>query len=86
MLFRGYKILWKFEIISNPVLNKSIQWTLKVGLSPSKKVSVICFIENPLKMMKDAFYFIVKALFILKIFKFSSWLFGHVEKPAWLER
>ena len=28
--------------------------------------------ESPLKMMKDAFYFILKALFGLKIFKFLS--------------
>ena len=28
--------------------------------------------ESPLKMMKNAFYFTSKALFILKIFKFSS--------------
>ena len=42
--------------------------------------------ENPLKMMKNAFYFTLKALFILKIFKFLSWLFRHVEKTARLER
>ena len=50
------------------------------------KTCVICFIESPLKMMKNAFYFILKALFVLKIFKFLSWLFGHIEKTAWLER
>ena len=37
-------------------------------------------IESPLKMMKKAFYFISKALFVLKIFKFLSLLFGHVGK------
>ena len=42
--------------------------------------------ESPLKMMKNAFYFTLKALFVLKIFKFLSWLFGHVEKTARLER
>ena len=26
--------------------------------------------ERPLKLMKNAFYFILKALFVLKIFKF----------------
>ena len=31
-------------------------------------------------------YFILKALFAFKIFKFLSWLFGHVEKAGWLER
>ena len=30
--------------------------------------------------MKNTFYFILKALFVLKIFKFLSRLFGHVEK------
>ena len=37
-------------------------------------------------MMKNAFYFIIKALFFLKIFKFLSRLFGHVGKTAQLER
>ena len=36
--------------------------------------------------MKNAFYFTLKTLFILKIFKFLSWLFGDVEKTARLER
>ena len=43
---------------------------IKVGLSPSKKVFFICFNDSPSKMMKNAFYFILKALFLLKIFKF----------------
>ena len=54
----------------------------KVGLSPSKKFCVICLIESPLKMMKNAFRFILKALFVLKIFNFLSQLFGHVGKTA----
>ena len=33
--------------------------------------------------MKYAFYFTLKAFSIIKIFKFLSWLFGHVEK--WLD-
>ena len=36
--------------------------------------------ENPLRMIKNAFYFTSKALFVLKISKFLSWLFGHVTK------
>ena len=35
--------------------------------------------------MKNGFYFILKALFVLKMFKFLSWIFGHVEKTAWLK-
>ena len=44
------------------------------------------FNDSPSKMMNNAFYFILKALFVLKIFKLLSWLFGHVEKIVWLER
>ena len=36
--------------------------------------------ESPLKIMKNSFYFTLKALFVLKIFKLSSLIFGHVEK------
>ena len=43
------------------------------------QILFICFNVSPSKMMKNAFYFILKALFVLKIFKFLSWLFGHVE-------
>ena len=35
-------------------------------------------------MMKDAFYFTLKALFVLKVFKFMTYLFGHVAK--WLDQ
>ena len=34
--------------------------------------------ESPLKMMKNAFYFTSKALFVFKISKFLSWHFVHV--------
>ena len=62
------------------------KWTLykwcniKVGLSPSEKTCLICFNESPLKIMENTFYFILKALFVFKIFKFLPWRFGHVEK------
>ena len=39
---------------------------------PSKKICFIYLNESPLKMVKNAFYFILKALFVLKIFKFLS--------------
>ena len=37
--------------------------------------------ENPLRMMKNAFYFTLKSLFVLKTFKFLFWFFdlSHVE-------
>ena len=36
-------------------------------------------------MMKNVFYLILQALFILKIFEFLSWLLDHVEKTVLLE-
>ena len=36
--------------------------------------------ENPCKMMKNAFYFTLKTLFVLKIFRSQYCLFGHVQK------
>ena len=50
-----------------------------------KRFCVICLIENLLEVMKNAFYFILKALFILKIFKYLSRLFDPVGKTAWLK-
>ena len=41
--------------------------------------------ERPFKMMKNTFYFTLKGLFIPKIFKFLSWLVGHVEKNGFRE-
>ena len=47
---------------------------IKVGLSPSKKVSLICFDQSTLKYflfhMKSSFRFQV-----IKLFNFLSWLF-----------
>ena len=59
---------------------------LKSDSDISKKKIIICFNDSSSKIMKNTFYFILKALFVLKIFKFLSWLFGHVEKTAWLEK
>ena len=47
------------------------QISIKVGLSPSKKKKIFIN-DSPSKMMKNDFYFILKALFVLKIFKFLS--------------
>ena len=55
---------------------------IKLGLLPSKKICFGYFNESHLKMMKNVLCFILKALFILKIFKFLSGLFGHIEKTA----
>ena len=60
------------EIIGDILkMYKEQVYLLKVGLSPYKEKYFICFSESPLKMMKNAFCFILKAL-LLKIFKFLS--------------
>ena len=41
---------------------------LKLDFCLPKNFCFNCFVGSPLKMMKTAFYFILKALFVLKIF------------------
>ena len=64
----------------------SLWVSLKSDFHLPRKIIFICFNESPFKMMKNAFCFILKALFVLKILKFLSRHFGHVEETAWLER
>ena len=64
--------------------HRGLTQSLKVGLSLSKKVVFIYFNESPLKMMKNAFYLMLKAIFVLDIFKFLFWYFGYVEE--WLDK
>ena len=46
--------------------------TVKVGLNLPTKIYFIYFNENPLKLMKNAFYFILKTLVVVEIFNFVS--------------
>ena len=73
-----------FRKIKKYNLKTNIKRYIKVGLSPSKKY-FSCFNRSPLKLMKNAFYFVLKALFPLKIFKSLSGVFGQVEKTTWLK-
>ena len=63
--------------MDRPDENKLFQNAFKGALSCLK---IFLATESTLKRMKNAFYFILKALFVLKIFKFLSWLFHHVAK------
>ena len=58
------------------------EFNVKVGLSPLEKICVICLNESPLKLMKNVFYFVLKAFIVVKIFKFLSRHFDHVGKTA----
>ena len=59
-----------------------LYWIESRTLTFQKKFIFIYFNENPLKIMKNAFYFTLKTLFVLKIFKFLSGDFGHVEETV----
>ena len=68
-------------------------WTFKMigkyfkgGPSPFLKKWFICFNENHLKVIQNAFYFISKYLFVVTMMKLLSSLESHVAKTAWLER
>ena len=55
-------------------------WKLKTDSHLPKIICFTCFDESPLKIMKNAFYFILKALFSLKLFRFLSWILGHIKE------
>ena len=50
--------------------------TIKVPLSGLKQLLTT---DSPLKLMKNAFYFMLIAIFVLEIFTFLPWLFGYVK-------
>ena len=64
--------------------SRSSHWrcSLKSDSHLLKKSCDICFIESPLNIMKNAFYFILKALFVLQIFKFLSLLLDYIGKTS----
>ena len=64
---------------SLPVLNSG-RTQFKVRLSSSKKFGFIYFNRRPLNVMKNAFYSMLKALYVIKIFKVLSDVFGDVRK------
>ena len=75
-------IAWKFYESFLHMCIKSMrqnygEWTetetLKLNYHlPKKKKSFIYFNESPLINMKNAFYVVLKILFVLRIFKFLS--------------
>ena len=69
-LYTFYLKNWIDLLLAN--LYKQRKGTLRSETILATKIS--------LKIMRNAFYFTSKALFILKIFKLLSWLFGHVAK------
>ena len=89
-----FLIFWKYFLTSiNYFFSPALRYTdwrcfiqalykidqkIKVGLSATKIFFYFCFNDSSSKMIKNAFYFILKAYFVLKIFKCLSWVFGQV--------
>ena len=74
---------WESQRFINQLTLNGKTWIyLKSDSHPPKKNLCYLLQYTPLKMVKNAFYSILKALFDLMIFKFLSWIFGHVEKTA----
>ena len=77
----------RYMLQSGGLLN--VSWEVDIFIYELKgalsDLTQILATVNSLQMMKNAFYFTLKALIVLKIFEFLSWLFGHVGKTNWLE-
>ena len=53
---------------------------------PQKKKKIICFNESLLKVIKSSFYFILRALFVLKIFKIFALTFWSCRKNSLIRK
>ena len=73
-----FKDVWLFLRLTNWILFQP----LKSGPNPPKEFVSMKALESDEK----CFLFHLKALFVLKVFRFLSWLFDHVEKTGWFER
>ena len=60
--------------------------SLKSDSHLPKKVWVICLTESPLKGMKNAFYFILKAFLVLEVFQFLPRLFWSCRKDGLIRK
>ena len=93
MLYKTFKcVYWiffrSFDLLCLFLFFILLRFDLKSGSHLSKKKKKIRYLLHwkPFKNDEECFYFFLKALFVLKIFKFLPWLFSHVEKTDWLER
>ena len=91
-VFNSFAIWFVFKIISKYLrkssnLDNATPIVKRGSHLPIKFLfGFICFNERLLKIMENACYFMLKAVFILKIFKFLSWLFWSCRKTAWKPR
>ena len=70
---------WKGDDLPQEILPLKLEFDL-----PKKLFYLLQW--KPSKCFANAFYFILKPLFVLKILQFLAWLFDYVEKTVWFER
>ena len=68
---------WSFDLLSFFMIHSHL-YSVKGALSGLGRF--LATEKSPIKLIKNAFYITLKALFVLKVLKFLSWLFGHVGK------
>ena len=81
LVLRAKKKHEKYGFTDAPMFYEGICF-MKSDCHLPKQICFICIYESPLKMMRNAFYFILKAFFVHKIFNFLSWFFVHAEEKA----
>ena len=87
--FKSLRNIWQwFKLKKNlVVLMPTVMfqnWAVKTGIKAAlSSLRQFLAIESPLKMMKNAFYFTLKARQVLKIFNFLSWICANVEKELY---
>ena len=76
--------LWHYKLMNSFLCDSDFRHArfkaVKVAFYLPKKVGFICFNKSPFKMMNNAFYFVLKALFVLKKSTFFPDFFGYVGK------
>ena len=77
--------LGQMTIIHIFMFDAKINWVPSLNSGALSGLRQFLTTESPSKMMKNAFYFTSKALSVLKIFKFLSWLWSCI-KTVWLQR
>ena len=67
------------EAYSEPFETSKTELSAKIVKGALSGLRQFLVTESPLRLMKNAFYFLtLKALFVLKIFKFLFWFVGHI--------
>ena len=80
-LFKNDFPLFQTKITDKVILTVFDSRLPKMTLKAHSPVSEnLLAIESHSKLMKNAFHFTSKTLFVLSTFKFVSWFFGHLAK------